>query len=165
MSTWGSWQPPPSQFCQPASMDVAVEGRHKALRIPCPEVSRTTGQTEQPCMAEKRPLEKAEERLSCSFQALPGLGATPAPGPKLGCSPRARGQGQGVLGTALAPALGVDTKQQHQLIPAQQASAGCWTGLEGSLGAAVWILSPVRIKPNHSWASRAWLICAGHCQP
>lgn len=87
MSTWVSLQPPLSQLCLPASMDVAVEGRHKALRIPCPEVSRTTGQTEQPCMAGKRPLEKAEERLSCSFQALPGLGATPAPGPKLGCSP------------------------------------------------------------------------------
>lgn len=147
----------------PASMDVAVGGRHKALRIPCPEVSRTTGQREQPCMAEKRPLEKAEERLSSSFQALPGSALSrcrPGAWPKAGLFPRARGQGLGVLGTALAPALGVDTKQQHQLIPAQQPGAGCWTGLEGGLGAAVWILSP-----SHSWASCARLICASHCQP
>lgn len=102
MSTWVSLQPPLSQLCLPASMDVAVQGRHKALRIPCPEVSRTTGQTEQPCMAEKRPLEKAEERLSCSFQALPGLGATAAPGPKLGCSPEPGAKGR----ECWAPALG-----------------------------------------------------------
>lgn len=67
-------------------------------------------------MAEKRPLEKAEERLSCSFQALPSLGAAPAPGPKLGCSPEPGDKGRECWAQPW-----IDTKQQHQLIPAQQA--------------------------------------------
>lgn len=146
-----------------------MEGRHKALRIPCPKVSTTTGQTEQPCTAEKRPLEKAEERLSCSFQALPGSASSrcrPGAWPKAGSFPRARGQGQGMLGAALAPALREDNKAAA--LP-HCSTAGMsrlldwarrWPG-----SSRVWILSPVRIKPSHSWTSHAWLICAGPCQP
>lgn len=46
-------------------------------------------------MAEKRPLEEAEERLSCSFQALPSSAPSrcrPGAWPKAGSFPRAKGR-------------------------------------------------------------------------
>lgn len=79
-------------------------------------------------------------------------------------------QSQGTRAGNAGPSPGTSPQRRHKAAALPHCStagmsrlldwARRWPG-----SSRVWILSPVRIKPSHSWTSHAWLICAGPCQP